>query len=126
MDFLSSGGRATAFPPDLRRTPDRLPAQPGRLGHARHRGQQSKAALELWMQIRATACALTQLLALQLWQSFPLMAIAPWRKGAMITAGLFAQWLRMQFIGLPVRDAYDPKSGQFVMPFPGQDQRLQY
>jgi hypothetical protein len=87
--------------------------------------QQSKAALELWMQIRATAYALTQLLALQLWQSFPLMAIAPWRKGAMITAGLFAQWLRMQFIGLPVRDAYDPKSGQFVMPFPGQDQRLQ-
>ncbi|MBK8387450.1 MAG: transposase [Candidatus Accumulibacter sp.] len=87
--------------------------------------QQSKAALELWMQIRSTAYALTQLLALQLWQSFPLMAIAPWRKGAMITAGLFAQWLRMQFIGLPVRDAYDPKSGQFVMPFPGQDQRLQ-
>jgi hypothetical protein len=87
--------------------------------------QQSKAALELWMQIRATAYALTQLLALQLWQSFPLMAIAPWRKGAMITAGLFAQWLRMQFIGLPVRDAYDPKSGQFVMPVPGHDQRLQ-
>jgi len=87
--------------------------------------QQSKAALELWMQIRSTAYALTQLLALQLWESFPLMAIAPWRKGAMITAGLFGQWLRMQFIGLPVRDAYDPKSGQFVMPFPGQDQRLQ-
>ena len=87
--------------------------------------QQSKAALELWMQIRSTAYALTQLLALQLWESFPLMAIAPWRKGAMITAGLFAQWLRMQFIGLPVRDAYDPKSGQLVMPFPGQDQRLQ-
>ena len=87
--------------------------------------QQSKAALELWMQIRSTAYALTQLLALQLWPSFPLMAIAPWRKGAMITAGLFAQWLRMQFIGLPVRDAYDSKSGQFVMPLPGQDQRLQ-
>jgi hypothetical protein len=49
--------------------------------------QQSKAALELWMQIRSTAYALTQLLALQLWESFPLMAIAPWRKGAMITAG---------------------------------------
>ena len=87
--------------------------------------QQSKAALELWMQIRSTAYALTQLLALQLGKSFPLMAIAPWRKGAMITAGLVAQWLRMQFIGLPVRDAYDPKSGQFVMPFPGKDQRLQ-
>lgn len=87
--------------------------------------QQSKAALELWMQIRSTAYALTQLLALQLWESFPLMAIAPWRKGAMITAGLFGQWMRIQFIGLRVRDAYDPKSGQFVMPFPGQDQRLQ-
>jgi hypothetical protein len=53
--------------------------------------QQSKAALELWMQIRSAAYALTQLLALQLWQSFPLMAIAPWRKGVMITAGLFSQ-----------------------------------
>jgi len=43
----------------------------------------------------------------------------------MRTAGLFAQCLRIQFIGLPGRDAYDPKSGQFVMPFLGQDQRLQ-
>ena len=72
-----------------------------------------------------TAYALTQLLALKLWTSFPLMDIAPWRKGAMITAGLFAQWLRIQFIGLRVRDACHPKSGNFVMPFPGQDQRLQ-
>ena len=87
--------------------------------------QQSKEALELWMQIRSTAYALTQLLALRLWASFPLMEIAPWRKGAMITAGLFGQWLRIQFIGLAVRDAYDPKSGNFVMPFPGKDQRLQ-
>ena len=87
--------------------------------------QQSKAALELWMQIRCAAYALTQLLALRLWASFPLMDIAPWRKGAMITAGLFGQWMRIQFIGLRVRDAYDPKSGQFAMPFPGQDQRLQ-
>lgn len=87
--------------------------------------QQSKQALELWMQIRSTAYALTQLLALRLWGSFPLMDIAPWRKGAMITAGLFGQWMRIQFIGLRVRDAYDAKSGNFVMPFPGQDQRLQ-
>ena len=71
------------------------------------------------------AYALTQLLALRLWKSFPLPDIAPRRKGAMITAGLFAQWLRTQFIGLRVRQAYDAKSGQFVMPFPGQDQRLQ-
>nr|WP_273202623.1 transposase [Ferrovum myxofaciens] len=87
--------------------------------------QQSKGALELWMQIRSTAYALTQLLALKLWESFPLMEIAPWRKGAMITAGLFGQWMRIQFIGLPVRHAYNPKSGNFVMPFPTQDQRLQ-
>ncbi len=53
------------------------------------------------------------------------MAIAPWRKGAVITAWPFAQWLRIQFIGLPVRDPYGPKSRQSVMPFPGQDQRLQ-
>jgi len=87
--------------------------------------QQSKAALELWMQIRCTAYALMQLLALKLWSSFPLMEIAPWRKGAMITAGLFGQWMRIQFIGLRVRSAFNQKSGNFVMPFPGQDQRLQ-
>jgi hypothetical protein len=87
--------------------------------------QQSKTALELWLQLRSTAYALTQLLALRLSASFPLLDIAPWRKGTMITAGLFGQWLRIQFIGLRVRDACDPKSGQFVMPFPGQDQRLQ-
>jgi DDE superfamily endonuclease len=87
--------------------------------------QQSKEALELWMQIRCTAYALMQLLALKLWGAFPLMEIAPWRKGALITAGLFGQWMRIQFIGLRVRNAFDPKSGNFVMPFPGQDQRLQ-
>jgi hypothetical protein len=88
--------------------------------------QQSKPALELWMQIRSTAYALTQLLALRLWESFPLMEIAPWRKGMTITAGLFGQWMRIQFIGLRVRDAYNPKSDQFVMPIPGQDQRLRW
>jgi len=87
--------------------------------------QQSKPALELWMQIRSTAYALTQLLALRLEDSFPLMEIAPWRRGAMITAGLFGQWMRIQFTGLRIRDAYNPKSGHFKMPFPGQDQRLQ-
>lgn len=39
------------------------------------------------MQIRCTAYVLTQLLPL--WGSFPLMQIAPWRKEAMIAAGLF-------------------------------------
>ncbi|MGB5009884.1 MAG: hypothetical protein WBO88_06290, partial [Candidatus Dechloromonas phosphoritropha] len=62
---------------------------------------------------------------LKLWGAFPLMEIAPWRKGAMITAGLFGQWMRIQFIGLRVLNAFDPKSGNFVMPFSGQDQRLQ-
>ena len=35
--------------------------------------QQSKEALELWMQIRCTAFALTQWLALKVWASFPLI-----------------------------------------------------
>ena len=87
--------------------------------------QPSKEALELWMQIRCTAYALMQMLALKLWTSFPLMEIAPWRKGALITGGLFGQWMRIQFIGLRVRSAFDRKSGHFVMPFPGQNQRLQ-
>jgi hypothetical protein len=39
--------------------------------------QQSKSALELWMQIRSIAYALTQMLALRLWESFPLLEIAP-------------------------------------------------
>jgi hypothetical protein len=58
-------------------------------------------------------------------ESFPLMEIAPWRRGTLITAGLFGQWMRIQFIGLRVRDAYDPKSENFVTPFAGQDQRAQ-
>jgi hypothetical protein len=65
------------------------------------------------------------LLALRLWESFPLMDIAPWRKGAMIMTGLFGQWRRIHFIGLRVRHAYAPKSRQFVMPFPSRDQHLQ-
>jgi hypothetical protein len=85
--------------------------------------QQSKHALELWMQIRSTAYALTQLLALRLGEAFPLMDIAPWRKGTVITAGLFAQWLRIQFTGLRLRHAYNHKSRQFNMPFPAQNQR---
>ena len=80
--------------------------------------QQSKAALELWMQIRSTAYTLTQLLALTLFKSFPLLQIAPWRKGAVITAGLFATWMRYQFTGLRLRDAYRPKSRQFILPEP--------
>jgi len=57
------------------------------LGAGTQTRAQSKAVLELWMQIRSTAYGLTQLLALQLWQSFPLMVIAPWRKGVIITPG---------------------------------------
>ena len=43
--------------------------------------QQSMPALELWMQIRCTAYALMQLLALKLSARFLLMEISPWRKG---------------------------------------------
>lgn len=86
--------------------------------------QRTTRALELWMQIRSSAYALMVLLALQLRDSFPWMDVAPWRKGTSITAGLFAQWFRIRFAGLRVRDAYDLKSAQFAMPYPGQDQRL--
>jgi hypothetical protein len=68
------------------------------------------------MQIRCTAFVLTQLLALRWWGAFPLMDIVPWHKGVMITAGLFGQWLRIQFIGFRVHEVFDPNSGQFVMP----------
>lgn len=62
---------------------------------------------------------------LKLWESFPLMELAPWRKGVIITAGLFGQWLKIQFIGLRIRDACDSKPENFAMSFPNQDQRLQ-
>jgi hypothetical protein len=80
--------------------------------------QQSKQALELWMQIRCTAYALMQLLALTLHENFPLLEIAPWRRGASITAGLFAAWMRRQFTGVRLRSAYEAKSRKFVMPEP--------
>lgn len=50
MDFLSSGGRTAAFPAHLRRTLDRLHAQPGRLGHPRHRGHLPRGALDHLLQ----------------------------------------------------------------------------
>jgi hypothetical protein len=86
--------------------------------------QQSKEALELWMQIRCAPYPLTQMLAMRLWESFPLIDIAPCPKWAIIAAGLFDQWLRIHFFGLPVREAYDEKSRHFVMPLPGQDNQL--
>ena len=94
-------------------------------GSAANLWQQSKDTLELWMKIRSAAFALMQLLALKLWEHFPLMEIAPWSKFTMIMAGVFGQWVGIQFIGLRLHDACRPKSGNFVMPFPDQDQRLQ-
>ena len=61
------------------------------------------------MPIRSTATALTQLLSLKLWGSFPLAEIAPWRKE-----------LRIKFIGLRVRDAFNLQRevGEFRDAFP--------
>ena len=57
MDFLSSGRRSTPFPPDLCRTPDRLHAQPGRLGHSCRRSHSSRGALDHLLQTdRAGEC----------------------------------------------------------------------
>lgn len=79
--------------------------------------QQSRRVLELWMQMRSCANALTHMLALQLHQSFPMRDIAPWRLGRSVTAGLFLAWLRKEFSGLPFRAAYCQKSKQFHWPF---------
>lgn len=78
--------------------------------------QQSRRALELWMMIRSIAWTLTQLLVMKTKDCFPLNIIAPWRKGDPITGGLIAQWMRIEFSGLPFRDGYDRKSRKFSFP----------
>ena len=79
--------------------------------------QQSRRVLELWMQMRSCAYALTQMLALQLHASLPVRTIAPWRVGRPVTAGLFLAWLQNEFTGLPFRACYCRKSRQFHWPF---------
>nr|WP_208645448.1 hypothetical protein [Paraburkholderia aromaticivorans] len=86
--------------------------------------QQSRTALELWMQIRSTAWTLAQLLSLAASDAFPMEAVAPWRMKHPLTAGLVAQWLRMEFTGLAFRDGFDRKSQKFVFPEPRNDPRL--
>jgi hypothetical protein len=86
--------------------------------------QQSRRALELWMQIRALAWTLAQLLALVAEDSFPMQTVAPWRARQPLTAGLIAQWLRIEFTGLPFRDGFDRKSQQFSFPEQRGDPRL--
>lgn len=78
--------------------------------------QQSRRVLELWMMIRSCAWTLVQLLALVVEERFPITAVAPWRQGQPLTAGLVAQWLRMEFTGLPFRDGFDRKSRKFTFP----------
>jgi hypothetical protein len=81
--------------------------------------QQSRRVLELWMQIRSTAYALMHLLALSIPDAFPRADIAPWRMSKpIITAGLFAAWMRQQFSRLPFRQGYNRKSEKFTFPQP--------
>jgi hypothetical protein len=86
--------------------------------------QQSRTALELWMQMRSTAWTLAQLLSLAARDAFPMEAVAPWRMKHPLTAGLVAQWLRMEFTGLAFRDGFDRKSQKFVFPEQRNDPRL--
>lgn len=88
--------------------------------------QKSIQALELWMMIRSIAWTLTQLLAMKIKDDFPMDIIAPWRKGRPVTAGLIAQWMRLEFSGLSFRDGYDRKSRKFCMPEQRHDPRLQH
>jgi len=93
---------------------------------ANNHWQQSRRVLELWMQVRSTGYALMHLLALQLPEAFPLADIAPWRMHKpVITAGLFAAWMRQHFFGLPFRQAYDRKSEKFTLPAPRFDPLVQ-
>ena len=86
--------------------------------------QQSRQALELWMMIRSCAWCLTQLLAFAVEENFPISAIAPWRTGTPVTAGLMAQWLRVEYAGVAFRDGLDRKSRKFTFPKGRGDMRL--
>lgn len=86
--------------------------------------QQSQAALELWMQIRSTAWVLAQLLTLVVAKAFPIHNVAPWRAGHALTAGLVAQWMRIEFTGLAFRDGFNKKSQKFSFPAPRNDPRM--
>ena len=87
--------------------------------------QQSRRVLELWMQIRSMAWTLTQLLSLTVEQAaFPLAAVAPWRFKQSFTAGLVAQWMRVEFTGLPFRDGFDRKSQKSSFPKERKDPRM--
>lgn len=78
--------------------------------------QQTRTVLELWMQIRSCAWALTQLLSLAIAEDFPMREIAPWRIGQPVTAGLVAQWLRREFTGLAPCAPVHGKSRKFQRP----------
>ena len=86
--------------------------------------QQSVPALELWMHIRSMAWVLAQLLILVADNAFPIRQVAPWRVGCVLTAGLIAQWMRIEFTGLAFRDGFDQKSQQFCFPSPRNDPRV--
>lgn len=86
--------------------------------------QQKRVVLELWMQIRSTAWTLVQLLGLVVEGTFPITVVAPWREKQPLTAGLVAQWLRMEFTGLAFRDGFDRKSLKFTFPEQRGDPRL--
>jgi hypothetical protein len=86
--------------------------------------QQSVPRLESWMAVRCCAWNLVQMLALVVEKQFPITALAPWRKGDPLTAGLVAQWLRVQYPGVSFRSALDRKSRKFTFPEPKHNDRL--
>jgi len=86
--------------------------------------QQRRTVLELWMQIRSMAWTMVQLLSLVVEENFPISAVSPWRDKQPLTAGLVAQWLRMEFTGLAFRDGFNQKSSIFTFPEQRGDPRL--
>ena len=51
-------------------------------------------------------------------------AVSSWRDRQPLTAGLVAQWLRMEFTGLAFRDGFNRKSAIFTFPEQRGDPRL--
>ena len=87
--------------------------------------QQERTVLELWMQIRSMAWALVQMLHVVVEAAFPVGQVAPWRTRQPLTAGMVAQWLRMEFTGLAFAAGYDRKCRKFNLPEGRKDPRLQ-
>ncbi|MDP1679941.1 MAG: hypothetical protein Q8L02_07525 [Candidatus Nitrotoga sp.] len=57
-------------------------------------------------------------------EAFPITVVVPWHVKQLLTDGLVAQWLRMEFTGLAFRVGFNRKSSIFTFPKQRGDLRL--